>query len=61
ADRYTRITRPTSNIHTLVLFSKALDLVRRGEISPEDLDMLLLQYGEGWALNGKGIEIEDGP
>jgi hypothetical protein len=55
ADRYTRITRPTSNIHTLVLFSKALDLVRKGEISPEDLDMLLLQYGEDWSLDGKGM------
>jgi hypothetical protein len=50
ADRYTRITRPTANMHTLVLFAKALDLVKKGDLDPTDLDMLALQYGESWSL-----------
>ncbi len=55
ADRYTRITRPTSNIHALVLFSKVLDLVQAGEVAAEDLDMLILQHGESWVLNDDGL------
>ena len=50
ADQYTKISRPTSNIHTLVLYSKALDFVRKGLLDPADLDLLILQYGEQWSL-----------
>lgn len=50
ADQYTKISRPTSNIHTLVLYSKALDLVKEGLLDPADLDLLILQYGEQWSL-----------
>ena len=50
ADQYTKISSPTSNIHTLVLYSKALDLVKKGLLDPTDLDLLILQYGEQWSL-----------
>jgi len=50
ADRYTRITRPTANMYALVLFAKALDLVKKGDLDSSDLDMLALQYGEPWSL-----------
>ena len=50
ADQCTQISRPTSNIHTLVLYSKALDLVKEGVLDPADLDLLILQYGEQWSL-----------
>lgn len=55
ADRLTRITRPTSNIHSLVLFSRALDLVRRGEIETDDLDILTLEHGQEWAIQSSGL------
>jgi len=55
ADRLTRITRPTSNIHSLVLFSRALDLVRSGEITSDDLDILTLEHGQEWAIQPEGI------
>lgn len=50
ADRLTRVTTSTSNIRTLMLYSKALDLVKRGEMEPEDLNLLALQHGEHWVL-----------
>lgn len=52
ADRYTRISKPFSNIHTLSFFAKAVELVKRGELTSEELNMLLLQHGEFWALTG---------
>ncbi|MEM3045482.1 MAG: DNA double-strand break repair nuclease NurA [Candidatus Bathyarchaeia archaeon] len=55
ADRLARITRPTSNIHSLVLFSRALDLVRTGEITSEDLDILSLEHGQEWALEQEAL------
>ena len=60
ADRLSRITRPTSNVHSLVLYSKALELVKRGEMELKDLDLLLLEYGESWVLNSglDGLEGE---
>jgi len=60
ADRYTKITRPTSNIHTLVLYSKALDLVKKGLLDPADLDLLILQYGERWSLRESDFSEELG-
>jgi len=51
ADRYTKITKPTSNIHALLLYTKALDLVKRGQLDPADLDLFILQYGEQWSLH----------
>ncbi len=51
ADRYTKITKPTSNIHALLLYTKALDLVKKGELDPADLDLFILQYGEQWSLH----------
>jgi hypothetical protein len=50
ADRYTRISKPFSNIHTLNFFAKAVELVKRGELTSEELNFLLLQHGEFWAL-----------
>jgi len=49
-DAMTRITTTLSNIRTLMLFSKAFDLVKRGEMEPEDLNLLALQYGESWGI-----------
>ncbi|MGQ9691658.1 MAG: DNA double-strand break repair nuclease NurA, partial [Thermoproteota archaeon] len=49
-DKLTRITNAIANIRSLMLFSKALDLVKNGEMSPEDLNLLALQYGEAWTL-----------
>lgn len=49
-DNITKITTAVSNIRTLMIYSKALDLVRSGELSPEDLNLLALQHGEPWAL-----------
>lgn len=50
ADKLTKITATISNVRTLMLFSKAMELVRRGELRPEDLNLLALQYGEPWTL-----------
>lgn len=57
-DALTKITNMLSNIRTLMLFSKALDLVKRGEMEPEDLNLLALQYGEFWALRDEAYWAE---
>jgi hypothetical protein len=49
-DHLTRITSNLSNIRTLMLYSKALDLVENGEMDEEDLNLLALQHGEQWTL-----------
>ncbi|HYB92846.1 MAG TPA: DNA double-strand break repair nuclease NurA [archaeon] len=49
-DGMTKITTTLSNIRTLMLFSKAFDLVKKGEMEPEDLNLLALQYGETFGL-----------
>jgi len=49
-DRLTRITSNLSNIRTLMLYSKALDLVENGEMDAEDLNLLTLQHGEPWTI-----------
>ncbi len=54
ADHLTKVTTSLSNIRTLMLYSKALDLVKKGEMQPEDLNMLALQYGEIWVLRDEG-------
>jgi len=54
ADRLTRVTTSISNIRTLMLYSKALDLVKKGEMNPEDLNLLALQHGEHWVLRDEG-------
>jgi len=54
ADRLTRVTTSISNIRTLMLYSKALDLVKKGEMKPEDLNLLALQHGEPWVLRDEG-------
>jgi len=50
ADKLTRISTTVSNIRSLMLFSKALDLVKAGEMDEEDLNLLALQHGEAWTL-----------
>ncbi|MBX5327488.1 MAG: DNA double-strand break repair nuclease NurA [Candidatus Bathyarchaeia archaeon] len=50
ADHLTRITSNLSNIRTLMLYSKALDLVENGEMDAEDLNLLALQHGESWTI-----------
>jgi hypothetical protein len=50
ADHLTRITSNLSNIRTLALYSKALDLVEDGEMDVEDLNLLALQYDEQWTV-----------
>ena len=56
ADRLTKVTTSISNIRTLMIYSKALDLVRKGEMDMHDLNLLALQHGEPWTLNdGKYI------
>jgi len=50
ADKLTKITTAISNVRSLMLFSKALDLVKKGEMKPEDLNLFALQYGEAWTL-----------
>ena len=54
ADRLTRVTTSISNIRTLMLYSKALDLVKTGEMEPEDLNLLALQHGERWVIRDGG-------
>jgi hypothetical protein len=49
-DHLTRITSNLSNIRTLMLYSKALDLVENGEMDSEDLNLLALQHGEPWTI-----------
>jgi hypothetical protein len=49
-DHLTRITNNLSNIRTLMLYSKALDLVENGEMDAEDLNLLTLQHGEPWTI-----------
>ena len=49
-DHLTRITSNLSNIRTLMLYSKALDLVENGEMEAEDLNLLTLQLGEPWTI-----------
>jgi len=51
ADRLTKVTASISNIRTLMIYSKALDLVNKGEMDSEDLNLLALQHGEPWAIN----------
>ncbi len=51
ADRLTRVTTSISNIRTLMIYSKALDLVRKGEMDGQDLTLLALQHGEPWAIH----------
>lgn len=51
ADRLTKVTTSVSNIRTLMIYSKALDLVRKGEMDMQDLRLLALQHGEPWAIN----------
>jgi hypothetical protein len=51
ADRLTKVTTSISNIRTLMLYSKALDLVEKGEMEMQDLNLLALQHGEPWAIN----------
>jgi hypothetical protein len=51
ADRLTKVTTSISNIRTLMLYSKALDLVEKGEMELQDLNLLALQHGEPWAIN----------
>jgi hypothetical protein len=51
ADRLTKVTTSVSNIRTLMIYSKALDLVEKGEMDMKDLTMLALQHGEPWAIN----------
>ncbi|RLI05114.1 hypothetical protein DRO22_03200 [Candidatus Bathyarchaeota archaeon] len=51
ADRLTKVTTSISNIRTLMIYSKALDLVRKGEMNMQDLNLLALQHGEPWTLN----------
>jgi hypothetical protein len=53
-DAMTKVTNTLSNIRTLMLFSKAVELVRRGEFEPEDLNLLALQHGEFWVLRREG-------
>lgn len=50
-DHLTRITNNLSNIRTLMLYSKALDLVENGEMDAEDLNLLTLQQGEPWTIH----------
>jgi len=50
ADKLTKMTNTISNLRSLMLFSKALDLVNKGEMEPEDLNLLALQHGEPWTL-----------
>ena len=50
-DRLTKVTTSISNIRTLMIYSKALDLVRQGEMDLQDLNLLALQHGEPWAIN----------
>ncbi len=50
ANQYTKVSGKTSNIRALMVLSKALDLVKRGELRGSDLDMLALQHGEPWSL-----------
>lgn len=51
ADRLTKVTASISNIRTLMIYSKALDLVNKGEMDLADLNLLALQHGESWAIN----------
>jgi hypothetical protein len=51
ADRLTKVTTSVSNLRTLMIYSKALDLVEKGEMELKDLTMLALQHGEPWAIN----------
>ncbi len=55
ADRLTKVTASISNIRTLMIYSKALDLVRSGEMEPDDLRLLALQHGEQWAIHDEGF------
>ena len=50
-DRLTKVTTSVSNIRTLMIYSKSLDLVRQGEMDLQDLNLLALQHGEPWAIN----------
>jgi len=51
ADRLTKVTTSLSNIRTLMIYSKAMDLIKDGEMELQDLTMLALQHGEPWAIN----------
>lgn len=53
ADSLTKVTTSISNIRTLMIYSKSLDLVRKGEMRMRDLNLLALQHGEPWTLTDR--------
>ncbi|MBS7614140.1 DNA double-strand break repair nuclease NurA [Candidatus Bathyarchaeota archaeon] len=52
-DRLTKITTSVSNIRTLMIYAKALELVEKGDMDLKDLTMLALQHGEPWTINDR--------
>ncbi|MEM1585969.1 MAG: DNA double-strand break repair nuclease NurA [Candidatus Bathyarchaeia archaeon] len=52
-DSLVRISLSLSNIRTLIIYSKALDLVKSGELSQKDLNLFSLQHGEKWVIKDR--------
>jgi len=52
-DNLVKISSFLSNIRTLIIYSKALDLVKKGDLSQEDLNLFSLQHGERWVIGDR--------
>ncbi|MEM3736501.1 MAG: DNA double-strand break repair nuclease NurA [Candidatus Bathyarchaeia archaeon] len=54
-DQLTKISYEVSNLRTLAIYSRAMELVKKGELTPEELEVFALQFGELWALRDMGL------
>ncbi len=53
-DQLTRISSEVSNLRTLALYSRAMELMKEGKLTAEELEIFALQMGETWALRDSG-------
>jgi len=53
-DQLTKISSEVSNLRTLALYSRAIELVNEGKLTAEELEIFALQVGELWALKDSG-------
>jgi hypothetical protein len=53
-DQLTKISSEVSNLRTLALYSRAMELMKEGKLTAEELEILALQVGELWALRDSG-------
>jgi hypothetical protein len=53
-DQLTKISTKISNLRTLSIYSRAMELIKDEQITPEDFEVFALQFGEPWQLKETG-------